>query len=193
MDNEISTYILCYLKEQTFLVTGVLWLAKYLFYIHIYLYTDIYMECVCGLLRQSCPTLWDPMYCSPPGSSVCGILQARVLQWALLPFLLFRILLTQESNLGFLHCRQILYHLSYPGSPHIYIYIYIYIYTFMYINVNNYKCCIYIYIYIYIYMCIYGKMLHRTLPLLNSLICVQLLWVKSFYLFSLNNIIEGII
>ena len=56
----------------------------------------------------------------------------------------------------------------------------------MHINVNNYKC-------IYIYVCIYGKMLHRTLPLLNSLICVQLLWVKSFYLFSLNNIIEGII
>ena len=28
---------------------------------------------------QSCPTLWDPMDCSPPGSSVHGILQARIL------------------------------------------------------------------------------------------------------------------
>ena len=30
---------------------------------------------------QSCPTLSDPMDCSPPGSSVHGILQARVLEW----------------------------------------------------------------------------------------------------------------
>ena len=34
--------------------------------------------CVCA---QSCPTLWDPMVCSPPGSSVHGILQARILEW----------------------------------------------------------------------------------------------------------------
>ena len=32
-------------------------------------------------------------------------------------FLLQGILLTQESNLGLLHCRQILYQLSYEGSP----------------------------------------------------------------------------
>ena len=30
---------------------------------------------------QSCPTLSDPMDCSLPGSSVHGILQARVLEW----------------------------------------------------------------------------------------------------------------
>ena len=30
---------------------------------------------------QSCPTLHDPMDCSPPGSSVHGIFQARVLEW----------------------------------------------------------------------------------------------------------------
>ena len=29
----------------------------------------------------SCPTLSDPMDCSPPGSSVHGILQARILEW----------------------------------------------------------------------------------------------------------------
>ena len=29
----------------------------------------------------SCPTLCDPMDCSPPGSSVHGILQARILEW----------------------------------------------------------------------------------------------------------------
>ena len=34
---------------------------------------------------QSCPTLCDPVDYSPPGSSVHGILQARVLEWAAVP------------------------------------------------------------------------------------------------------------
>ena len=34
---------------------------------------------------QSCPTLWDPMDSSPPGSSVQGILQARILEWVAMP------------------------------------------------------------------------------------------------------------
>ena len=32
------------------------------------------------------PTLCDPMDCSPPGSSVHGILQARILEWVAIPF-----------------------------------------------------------------------------------------------------------
>ena len=32
-------------------------------------------------VAQLCPTLSDPMDCSPPGSSVNGIFQARVLEW----------------------------------------------------------------------------------------------------------------
>ena len=36
--------------------------------------------------RQSCPTLRDPMDGSPTGSSVPGILQARVLEWAAVAF-----------------------------------------------------------------------------------------------------------
>ena len=35
---------------------------------------------------QSCPTLCDPMDCSLPGSSVLGILQARLLGWVAVPF-----------------------------------------------------------------------------------------------------------
>ena len=38
------------------------------------------------LVIQSCPTLWDPMDCSLPGSSVLGTLQARVLGWVAIPF-----------------------------------------------------------------------------------------------------------
>ena len=33
------------------------------------------------LVAQSCPTLGDPTDCSPPDSSVHGILQARILEW----------------------------------------------------------------------------------------------------------------
>ena len=35
---------------------------------------------------QSCPALCDPMDCSPPGSSIHGILQARVLEWGAIAF-----------------------------------------------------------------------------------------------------------
>ena len=76
--------------------------------------------CVCVLATQSCPTLCDRMDCSPPGSSVCGILQARIVEWVAIPFSrrspqsIFPI---QGKNLGLLHCRQILYRLSPQGSP----------------------------------------------------------------------------
>ena len=38
------------------------------------------------LIAQSCPTLWDPMDSSPPGSSVHGIQQARILEWIAISF-----------------------------------------------------------------------------------------------------------
>ena len=37
-------------------------------------------------VAQSCATLCDPMDCSPPGSSVRGIFQARVLEWVAIAF-----------------------------------------------------------------------------------------------------------
>ena len=39
-----------------------------------------------GLVSKSCPTLYDPMDCSLPGSSVHGILQVKILEWAAMPF-----------------------------------------------------------------------------------------------------------
>ena len=73
----------------------------------------------------SCPTLCDPMDCSPSGSFVHGILQARIRERVAIPF--FRgIFPTQGSNLSLLQCRQILYYLSHQGSPRIN-----YTYTYM--------------------------------------------------------------
>ena len=37
-------------------------------------------------VAQSCPTLSDPVDCSPPGSSIHGIFQARVLEWGAIAF-----------------------------------------------------------------------------------------------------------
>ena len=46
-----------------------------------------------------------------------GMFQARILEWVAIHFLLQGIVSTQESNLGLLHCWQVLYQLSYQGSP----------------------------------------------------------------------------
>ena len=66
--------------------------------------------CVCQLL--SCVQLCHPMDCSPPGSSLHGILQARILEWLAMPF--SRISPLPRN----LHCRRVLYHLSHQGSSH---------------------------------------------------------------------------
>ena len=68
------------------------------------------------LIAQLCPTLCDPMDCSPPGSSVYGDSPGRNTAVGC-HALLQGIFPTQESNQGLLHCRQILYQLSYQGSP----------------------------------------------------------------------------
>ena len=47
---------------------------------------------------------------------VHGILQARVLEWVAIAFSR-GIFPTQELNKGLMHCRRILYQLSYQGSP----------------------------------------------------------------------------
>ena len=59
---------------------------------------------------QSCPTLWDPIDGSPPGSPVPGILQARTLEWVAISFS------NNESesyiNMYLTHPSQILWMLS---------------------------------------------------------------------------------
>ena len=39
-----------------------------------------------GLIAKLCPTLCDPMDCSPPGSGVHGIFWARILEWVAISF-----------------------------------------------------------------------------------------------------------
>ena len=94
---------------------------------------DIFHICCC-LVTKSCLTLCDPMDCSPPGCSILGILQARILEWVAisssreLPDPGIR--LTSPASLalagGFFTTES-------PGKPY---FIYIYIYT------HAYKFCI---------------------------------------------------
>ena len=47
----------------------------------------MHIRCVCmHSIAKLCPTLCDPMDCSPPGSSLHGILQARILEWVAISF-----------------------------------------------------------------------------------------------------------
>ena len=127
------------------------------FFLDYLFYLDMSFSSILVLVAQSCPTLCDPMDYSPRGSSVRGVLQARVLEWVAIPFsrgssqlrdqtqfsctgrqilyrvsqclikpwnspgkntgmdnhlLLQRIFPPRRSTPGFLHCRQIFYHLS---------------------------------------------------------------------------------
>ena len=71
----------------------------------------IHWKNVCSV-AQSCPTLYDPMDCSLPGSSVHGIFQARILEWVVISFSTGY---SQPRNWTCVPCiscsgRQILYH-----------------------------------------------------------------------------------
>ena len=68
-------------------------------------------------VAQLCPTLCDPMDCSPPGSSAHGNSPGKSTGVGC-HALLQGIFPTQGSNPELLYCRRILYHLSHQGSVH---------------------------------------------------------------------------
>ena len=76
--------------------------------------------CVCVtimyMVAQSCPTICNPMDCSPSGSSVHGDSPGKNTGVGC-HALLQEIISTQGSNPGLPHCRRILYHLSHQGNP----------------------------------------------------------------------------
>ena len=55
--------------------------SMFFFCVCVSLSTGDLSMCVHAKSVQSCPTLCDPMGCNPPGFSVHGILQARILEW----------------------------------------------------------------------------------------------------------------
>ena len=71
---------------------------------------------------QLSPTGWDHMDCSPPGSSVHGILQARVLEWSAISPSRGSSPPRDGSLISYVSCigRQSLYHQCHLGSPIVY-------------------------------------------------------------------------
>ena len=79
--------------------------------------TSQLQSCFCTMLvTQSLPTLYDPMDCSPPGSSVHGDSPGKNTGTGC-HALLQEVFWIQGSNPGLQRCKQIFYCLSYQGSP----------------------------------------------------------------------------
>ena len=76
------------------------------------------MGCACAF-SQSCPTRCDPRHCSPPGSSVHMVLQARVLEWGATPSYKGSSPPRDRTRASCFSCigRRILYHWASWGSP----------------------------------------------------------------------------
>ena len=64
-------------------------------------------------ITQSCPTLSDPMDCSPPGSSVRGIFQARVLEWGAIAFSDYFPYQSKTKSILFFKLYKLSYYLYY--------------------------------------------------------------------------------
>ena len=74
--------------------------------------TFMYNVCVRAKSRQSCPTLCDSIDCSLPGSSVYGTLQARILEWVVIPFSRGSFWPRDRTRVSYVSCigRWVLYH-----------------------------------------------------------------------------------
>ena len=141
---------------KIFLFVHVLALFQHILYIYFNIYIQLYMcvcVCVCVLIAQSYPILCDPMDCSLPGSSVHGILQARILESVAILFSkgssqprdwtqvsciagrFFTIWATREAHICIIYTYIIYICLGKPMC--------VYTQTFV---------CVYMHIYIYIYI-----------------------------------------
>ena len=74
---------------------------------------------VCAKLLQSWPALCDHMDCSPPGSSVRGVLQARILEWVAMPSFRGSSRSRDRTQVSRISCTGswVLYHRHPLGSP----------------------------------------------------------------------------
>ena len=72
-----------------------------------------------SLVTQACLPLCDPRDCSPPGSSVHGILQARILEWVAMPSSRGSSPPRDRTHVSWLSCigRRVLDHHCHPGGP----------------------------------------------------------------------------
>ena len=72
----------------------------------------VYFFCLHAKSLQSCPILCNHVDCSPPGFSVHGILQARILEWVAMPSSRGSSQPRDRTYVSYMSCigRQVLYH-----------------------------------------------------------------------------------
>ena len=89
-------------------------LTSYLFYICVYVHAKSF---------QLCLTFCNHMDCSPPGSSIHGIHQARIREWVAIPFSRRSSQLRDRTFISYILCigRQVLYHQHHLRIPILYI------------------------------------------------------------------------
>ena len=113
----LSTFYLCiYLYINLFFNLSSIYLLSCMSYLSIHASIHLSSICLGAKSLQSCLILCDLMDCSPSGSSVYGILQARTLEQVAISSSRDTFP-TQGLNPSLLYCRWVLYHLSLWGSP----------------------------------------------------------------------------
>ena len=101
----------------------VLWNPEHITYFTVLLLTIPFLisppPCMNAQALWSCLTLCNPMDCSPPGSSVHGILQARILERVAMPSSRGSSPPRDQTHVSYVSCigRWVLYSLSHLGSP----------------------------------------------------------------------------
>ena len=90
-------------------------------------HTHTHTHCCFCLVAWSCPTLWDPIDCSLPDSSVRGIFQARILEWVAISF---STVSSWPRDQTYIFCiaRRAFYCWLTRKSPHVHIFIYMDVY-----------------------------------------------------------------
>ena len=117
----------------------------------IYTYTYICMY-VCVLSHS---VVCDPMDFSPPGSSVHGIFQARVLEWVAISYFRGSSRPRNQIHSSCFSCmdRWTLYHCA-TWEAHMCAYIYTYVCIYIYIYIHIHTCVFILYTHMYIYTCV---------------------------------------
>ena len=125
------------------------------------------------LVTQLCPTLCDPINCSPPSSSVGRILQARILEWVAIPFSRGS---SQSRNQtpGLLHCRQILHCLSFQGSPNLSSQLYFFHFKISFLFLNMLKE--FLFLDVSIYTCITMKLVENLFFIIYAMGIILYYW-----------------
>ena len=101
------------------------------------------LMCTRAQLLQSCPTLCDPMDWGPPGSSVHGILQTRILEWVAMPCTRGSSQPRDQTHVFCVSCiAGRFFTTEPPQKPHMYMYVdrynYMGIYTPLYLYMHTY-------------------------------------------------------